>query len=192
MTQADILREEYVALRAEICQSISKQHEITIAGYGLASAALGYIIGSSSIDLRALAIIPLVFLAMTCLWSVECNRMVRASYYIGYVLWPEMCQDLGKPKNSGWETWIRIRTGEEGAFRTRQDFFQQIVIVFLPVILSLFAVIIVLIKTSGSPMWFWGLFIYSFILFFIWTLVYFRIRRISDLAAVSLPPEKTS
>ena len=123
MNHADILKEEYNALRTEICQSIAKQHEITLAGYGLASAAFGYVIGSNTVDWKSLAVIPLVLLAMTSLWSVECNRMVRASYYIGYILWPALCKIAQAYNNVGWETWIRIKSGQEGDFRWRQKFF---------------------------------------------------------------------
>ena len=47
MKPEQVLKEEYVALRTEICQSIAKQHQITLAGYGLASAVAGYLISAS-------------------------------------------------------------------------------------------------------------------------------------------------
>ena len=40
------------------------------------------------------AVVIVVFLA--ALWAVECNRMVRASFYIAYVSWPRMCKALGE------------------------------------------------------------------------------------------------
>jgi len=71
MKPEEVLKEEYVALRAEICQSIAKQHQITLAGYGLVSAASGYIIGAS--QWKAFIAIPTLFIAMAALcgqWNV--------------------------------------------------------------------------------------------------------------------------
>lgn len=44
-SEFELLREEYVALRTEICQSIAKQHQITLAGYALTAAIFGYVAG---------------------------------------------------------------------------------------------------------------------------------------------------
>ena len=184
MTPDEILKEEYVALRAEICQSIAKQHQITLAGYALVSAALGYIIGSSIVDWKALLVIPLLFIGMIALWAVECNRMVRASYYIAYELWPEMCATVDREKADGWETWIRLPTGNEGDFRKWQNQLQQIVIILVPFLVSLSLVVIVAICVRSDSKWFWPVCIFGCAIIIMWILIFRIIRRISDLAGV--------
>lgn len=86
----DILKEEYSALRTEIVQSISKQHQITLSGYGLTAVLVGYVLQANNQPWEMFVVIPFILIAMTSLWTVECNRMVRASYYIGYILWPSL------------------------------------------------------------------------------------------------------
>lgn len=82
----DRLKLEYEALRSEIRQSIDKQHQILLAGYAAIAAIFGYgYARTQETPLVGLAI-PAISLAMTALWAVECNRMVRASYYIGHRL----------------------------------------------------------------------------------------------------------
>ena len=66
-------------------------------------------------------------------------------------------------------------------------FFQQIVIVFLPCVLSLAAIIIILLYAQNSSVWFWGFAIYAVILIVFWIILYIQIRRISDLASVAPP-----
>ena len=71
MNPEELLKEEYVALRSEICQSIANEHQILLAGYALVSAATGYIIKVSI--WKALIAIPPLFIAMAALcgqWSV--------------------------------------------------------------------------------------------------------------------------
>ena len=112
----ELLKLEYEALRKEICQSIDKQHQILLAGYGAIAAIFGYAFArTQSTPLIALSI-PCVCLAMSCLWTVECNRMVRGSYYIGYVLWGDMRLATGYRGQAGWEAWIRaIRPNSHAA-----------------------------------------------------------------------------
>ena len=189
MNNAELLKEEYIALRAEICQSIAKQHQILLGGYGLTSAAIGYIFGSASTDWKRLVMIPLILLAMVALWTVECNRMVRASYYIGYVLWPELCKDVDRKTNEGWETWIRIRRGNEGGFRKRQDCLQQVVVVLLPFCLSVASVVVVLVYVWNDAAWSWVTSVFGLFLLSVWAVVYGAIRKISNLAAVVPSPK---
>jgi hypothetical protein len=184
MKPEELLKEEYIALRSEICQSIAKQHQITLAGYALVSAATGYMISAS--HWRALIAIPPLFIAMAALWAVECNRMVRAGYYIGYVLWPEICVLVGRSTSDGWETWIRLSEGNEGSFRKWQHLFQSIVIILIPLILSLTAILISAKSFKENIICFsvWPFVLYIIILFIIWGALYLVIRRISNLAGV--------
>lgn len=104
----DLYKEEYIALRAEILQSIAKQHQITLAGYALTGAIVGagYTVTKEFSMVSSLAI-PLVLLAMTALWVSERNRNIRASYYIGYFLWPELLattNERGDVNGIGWES----------------------------------------------------------------------------------------
>ena len=185
MQPEEVLKEEYIALRAEICQSISKQHQITFAGYTLVSAVTGYMITAS--HWRAFLAIPPLFIAMAALWAVECNRMVRASYYIGYVLWPEICTLVSRKSVDGWETWIRLTGGNEGSFRKWQHLLQCIVIVLIPVIFSIAAVLISVLAFKKDPSFsIWPALIYGIVLIIIWYTLYRIIRKVSNLA-VTIP-----
>lgn len=152
----EILLAEYQSLRAEILQSISKQHQILLGGYGLALTTFGYSLGTRGNSV--LIAIPIIFLAMSALWLVECNRVVRASYYIACILWPEIrkaADDYVGP--AGWEDWIRLRPGDESRldrklvheheishaddFRTRQSAYQKMVVVWLPSLPSALAIL---------------------------------------------------
>ena len=184
MEKCDILKDEYVALRTEICQSIAKQHQITLAGYGLTAAIIGYILGASSIDFRSLIVIPFIQIAMASLWAVECNRMVRASYYIGYQLWPSLCKIVKSDKIDGWETWIRIQDGNEGEFRKRQNYLQQIVIIFVPFLISLSATFIVFINVLKDKFWFCSIIAFGAFLILVWIFIYRNTKKISNLGAI--------
>src|SRR5262245_51983182 len=121
-TPFDLLKEEYVSLRSEIAQSITFQHRILIAGYGASGAIIGILASTSHLSWIGLMVIPFVFLAMIAVWTVECNRMVRASYYIGAVLWPDLCSSVGYHGTADWERWIRGPEGTPGgSFGDTQD-----------------------------------------------------------------------
>jgi hypothetical protein len=180
MSGLEVRIEEYKALRAEICQSIAKQHQILLSGYGLTAAAVGYLIGTAGTDWRGFAVVPMPLLAMTALWAVECNRMVRASYYIGFKLWPTLAEG-----NDGWEQWIRLRGDHPGEFRRRQDVLQQIVVVIIPVCLSTGSMIIAISSTVSEAEWLIGLSVFSVLLLGAWCWVYSHIRTVSDLAGIT-------
>jgi hypothetical protein len=180
-----LLKEEYVALRAEICQSIAQQHRILLSGYAAAATAFGIVIGSTAIGPKALFVVPLVLLAMVALWAVECNRMVRASYYIGYVLWPELCKVAGRTAETGWESWIRIQSGDEGWFRRRQHLFQQMVVVYVPFALSVAATAVAGAAAWGDGEWIFPISGFAVFSLIVWCIVYVNVRRISDLGAIN-------
>ena len=184
MDTSSILKDEYVALRAEICQSITQQHHILLSGYAAAGAAIGVVFGSSNVGPKALFVVPMILLAMASLWAVECNRMVRASYYIAYVLWPALCKAHGMPSTSGWESWIRIQDGNEGAFRRRQDKYQRIVVLYLPSGLGVAAISIAIGDALATPMWLYPILGFGALSFIIWVYLLASIRHISDLGAV--------
>ena len=95
--------------------------------------------------------------------------MVRASYYIGYVLWPEMCALVSRPSVDGWETWIRLSDGNEGSFRKWQHFLQSMVVVLVPMILSFSAVVISVFAFKNDPSYsIWPVVLYGIVLIFIW------------------------
>jgi hypothetical protein len=178
-TEAGLLRDEYVALRTEICQSITQQHHILLSGYAAAAAALGFSLRKDGIGEVALLAIPAAMLSMTALWIVECNRMVRASYYIGYKLWPELWRALGRVPGTGWETWIR----DEGKFRRRQHWFQLIVVCFAPAGFSLLS--IYAFWRNGKPQMheLVVIVIYAVIAIILWAFFYFELHNITDLGA---------
>ncbi len=182
MKPEEVLKEEYVALRAEICQSIAKQHQITLAGYGLVSAASGYIIDAS--QWKAFIAIPTLFIAMAALWAVECNRMVRATYYIGYVLWPEICALISRSNADGWEIWIRLSEGNEGSFRRWQHLLQCMVIIIVPIIFSMVAIVISASDFKKDPsLSVWPVLFFGAVIIVIWGILFSLIRKVSDLAA---------
>jgi hypothetical protein len=176
----DILKHEYVALRAEIRQSISKQHQITLAGYGLTVGFFGYVLQAGLSTRGTLVVVPLILVAMTMLWTTECNRMVRASYYIAYILWPSMRKYAGVVEEIGWETWIRDRKGHASDFRRRQCYLQLFVEVVVPAIVS-FAALSMSLQVLQLE-WVGALFVLVGIL---WLFLFWQVRKVSDLAAIT-------
>ena len=177
----DWCREEYLALRSEILQSISKQHQILLTGYGLAATLTGILIKDDS---AAIAAVPFALVAMTALWAVECNRMVRASYYIAAQLWPA---------RQGWETWIREIKGDASDFRENQHWLQLIVTVFIPIGATICVGVAAspkLIAALPNDVSVAVLVVYWVIIAAFWTLLARPIRRVSNLAAI-MPERRT-
>jgi hypothetical protein len=151
----DILKQEYIALRAEILQSISYQHQILLGGYGASGIYLSYILTKTSKEsdyFPALILIPFILYGMTSLWVVECNRMVRASYYIGRVLWRAIRKTVEDSSDeywhhAEWENWIRSKAGTASLFRERQHRAQSLVVFKGPVVLSLVAALVSIAST---------------------------------------------
>lgn len=176
----DWRREEYVALRAEIIQSIAKQHQILLSGYGLAATLTGFFIKDNG---AALAAVPFALVAMAALWTVECNRMVRASYYIAAHLWPE---------SHGWETWIRELRGDASDFRENQHWLQMIVTVFVPLGATLCvggAASPAIMASVPSHLSVPIVVVYWVLICAFWLALARPIRRVSNLAAI-LPDRK--
>ena len=142
MEPTDIVIEEYKALRTEIAQSIAKQHWIAVGGYLLAGTIVAAVLKEVESNLEGLLLIPLIFLSATCLWLVEANRMVRASYFIAYVCWPQLCQ-LTSHQYRGWEHWIRDDCSPNNKFGQLQDVFQRTSVIVIPGTLSLIAIVYV-------------------------------------------------
>ncbi len=183
----DLMKQEYLALRAEIVQSVEFQHRILIYGYGGAGVLFGYISAVNPQPMWfALICLPLILLAMIAQWVVECNRMVRASYYIGHVLWPEMCRAVpGMPNAVGWEKWIRRTEGVESDFRVRQDVAQRFVVRLLPGLLSLLCTVVALVQAfaQGLLLGLGGL-VLAVVLLLLWCRVFREVGKVSDLAKV--------
>jgi len=178
----NIQRDEYLALRTEICQSIVQQHHILLSGYGATAAAAGVVLGSDKVGPKALLVIPIVLLGMVSLWAVECNRMVRASYYIAYFLWPSICP--ASVGHLGWEAWIRIDR-DEGGFRKRQHTFQRFAVLYVPFLLSVTAVVVAASSVWEKPRWLNSIIGFNLILLLIWIYMFVEISKISNLSAVT-------
>lgn len=139
----DLLKLEYGALRAEILQSISYQHQILLGGYAATGVFMGFLIGKPPAYLPAFIAIPFILLGMASLWIVECNRMVRASYYIGRILWRALRKSVEASDDkhwlaAEWEHWIRSQgAGAASDFRSRQHRSQSVVVLRGPVALTL-------------------------------------------------------
>ena len=183
MSAFDMNKELFVALRAEICQSISKQHQIALGGYGLSAAIFGYIVSMSCPRWESLVVIPFVLLSMTSLWTVECNRMVRAGYFIGYFLWPALKDATHVTSNTNWETWIRSDNQHAKNFRRIQHHLQIFVVVVVPLVASVIALGIasyVLWKTSPYLFVFLALSCVC-----LWIYVVSAVRKVSNLRAMT-------
>jgi hypothetical protein len=180
---SSLLKEEYVALRAEICQSIAQQNRILLTGYAASATTVGIVLGSSTVGPKPLVVVPLILLAMIALWGVECNRMVRASCYISYVLWPELCKIAGPLTFAGWESWIRTEKGKEGEFRLRQHRFQLVAVVYVPMALSIAAVIAAASATWQDGHWLWPIVGFGALLLIALVIVFALVLPISDLGA---------
>lgn len=174
---------EYSALRTEITQSIAKQHSIAMGGYGLAAAMAGHLVTNNA--WAGLVVIPMIFTAMISLWAVECNRMVRASYYLAYESWKQLKIEIVALEGfGGWESWIRENSGDAGEFKNMQNMFQLIVVLWVPALLSLVALIpfsIEVFPNANRLMIFIGAFI---LVALVTGLFYWKIRLISNLAAL--------
>jgi hypothetical protein len=176
-------KQEYNTLRAEILQSIDKQHQIMLGGYVLTATIFGYIVSKGSQPVwQALAVIPFALLAMTSLWAVETNRMVRASYYIGKELIPVMMEESGIKLYSNWEAWVRSQDAVSKDFRTRQHHLQLIASCGIPIIVSICALALVTYHTWAKSHWVCiGLWIVVAIL---WEELTYQIIPISDLDGI--------
>jgi hypothetical protein len=139
----DIVLEEYKALRAEIAQSIVKQHWIVVGGYALAGTIAAALLKENKPNINGLLLIFLVFLSSTSLWLIEANRMVRASYFIAYAQWrrlQELADGNAIDDYDGWESWIRDSTAPNKYFCWLQDVFQRLADVAIPGAISASAV----------------------------------------------------
>jgi hypothetical protein len=193
----EILKLEYVALRAEIIQSISYQHQILLAGYGATGAFVGFVVtkGSSPGYFSALIIPPFILLGMSSLWAVECNRMVRASYYIGRILWRGLRDGAGDPRALDWECWIRSKTGAASRFRERQHKTQMRVVFWGPLFLSTLTSALSIVDAFTTPPPVPGLqpilpsilIALALIVGVLWWRIRLEIRPVSDLAVEQVP-----
>lgn len=187
----DLLKQEYGALRSEIIQSISYQHQILLGGYGATGVYLGYLVGKPAEYLPVLIVVPFILLGMASLWIVECNRMVRASYYIGRVLWRALrkCVDECDDAHwlcAEWEHWIRSTSGAASSFRLRQHRAQSVVVLRGPVALSLLSAGVAVYRgwKVGSSLGI-ALAIAGLVSLWLWWRIHCDLLEISDLGATS-------
>ena len=186
----ELLKEEFIALRSEICQSISKQHHITLSGYGVTAATFGYLAGMKNSFWEGLFIIPFILLAMSSLWTVECNRMVRAGYYIGCILWPELKSSVSYNGRADWEAWIRKSENVPQKFGAVQHYMQMYVVVYVPILISLVSMIV-------ASKCFWEksrilTAIVWLVLFILWLFLFIRIRKITNLSEIKWDEDNKS
>ncbi|MEQ1842814.1 MAG: hypothetical protein ABL994_20635, partial [Verrucomicrobiales bacterium] len=194
----DLLKLEYAALRAEILQSISYQHQILLGGYGATGVYCGYILGKPVEYLPALIAVPFILLGMASLWIVECNRMVRASYYIGSILWPALRATIDASDDphysaAGWEGWIRTAPGAPAQFRLRQHHAQAVVVFRGPLVLSASAAAIAVYQSyflhlHASQWEVWICYSLATLIALLWLRIGLDLRQISDLGASKFPP----
>ena len=192
----EICKEQYTALRSEILQSIDKQHQIMLGGYALSATIFGYIVSKG--DWHGLPVIPFTFLAMTSLWAVETNRMVRASYFIAFELLPKMINLVSSEQQGipNWESWVRSDVNHAKDFCKRQHYLQMLVAFWIPLLVSIIVMIVVHFtpvksirasKSVSSLMLYGSL---DVVLGFLWLYVGWFIVGISNLAAIQ--PSKYS
>lgn len=193
----ELLKLEYAALRAEIVQSISYQHQILLGGYGTTGVFFGYIIGKPVEYLPALIAVPFILIGMASLWIVECNRMVRASYYIGRILWRALRGTVPPSDDkhwlsTEWEHWIRSKVGDASEFRQRQHRSQSVVVLRGPVVLSILSAGFAIYRGwkldhyLGMTLAIAGLFAA-----WLWWRIRCELREISDLGATSFSDSPT-
>lgn len=130
---------------------------------------------------KALFVVPVILTAMVALWAVECNRMVRASFYIATELWDRIRND--ESRDDGWETWIRRSDGIEGRFRKRQHHLQKIVTLYLPCGLTAVGFLLSLISNRADLAWFLPILALALLVFVIWVYLLLEIPKISDLGS---------
>ena len=180
----DLFSAEYSALRDEICQSIGLQHRILLTGYAATAAIFGYVAAMKPPFWPALICIPFILLAMTSLWAVECNRMVRASSYIQTVLWPALRIIALVPESSavGWEAWIRSTEKSPGGFSRRQDHSQRFVVSFVPLAITIICVIASSYSAWGTDIRLaWVVIATGVLAFGLWIPTVIRVRGVSNL-----------
>lgn len=202
-----LLSLEYTALRAEIVQAISYQHQILLAGYGATGAYFSYVLAKlpDTASLVALVAVPFILLGMTSLWAVECNRMVRASYYIARILWRALRKEVAPEPESlahweaaEWEVWIRASDSRSVAssFRVRQHRAQSIVVFWGPFLFSVLASIGAMlgawqVRFELLPVSVVRIAVGLMVLFAaaLWIPIYSDLRVISDLGKSPIPDE---
>ena len=123
---------------------------------------------------------PLVFMAMTGLWVVECNRMVRAGYYIRNILWPEMKRITGYAGTAEFQQWIRLGKGHEASvFRERQDRLQLVAVAILPCLVSVGYLGVALWFNAPDPFWLWTTVVILAIVVIFWLWIRKYVRELS-------------
>ena len=172
---------EFQALRAEILQSISMQHRILLAGYG-ALATFGGFLVAGSYDWPVPAVLPMLAIATTALWTVECNRMVRASYYLAIHVWPALGPaSQAAASVEGWERWIRSEDSAATEFRSIQDRMQLVVVGWIPVGATVAGMLTALYRSEWLTC---GPWVISIAYGLIWLLVLPRTGLVSDLRRI--------
>lgn len=175
-----LLIEEYRTLRSEIQESIKHQHQILLSGYAAALATIGA-------KVNAFVIAPFVLFVMFALWSAECNRMVRAGYYIAFFLWPELSRNGYQYRGkANWELWVRCEA--ETPFGRSQHIFQQIVVFWAPILGSVLSLAFFATRADIVPQLNWWLrigFLAVFLTMLIaWVWLWRRGSRFSRLAGI--------
>jgi hypothetical protein len=141
----------------------------------------------------SLATVPFIFLAVASLWTVEANRMIRASYYIGHVLWPIIKRELEMSDPTGWETWIRQMVKPEdmlgsshavqaNLFRKMQHILQSFVAFYIPCVASF-----VTLGVTSRSLWALSPFLCTslwVITLTAWSFTFTQLRKVTNLSAV--------
>jgi hypothetical protein len=183
----DILKEAYILLRGEIGQSVAKQHQILLGGYSMIILIIGYAFGKDALSYDAAIVVPLVVLAMSSLWLVEANRMVRASNFLAFHVWDKFERLCDLPESLNWEKYC-YRKGTRLQKRSclNQYLGQMMVTVVMPLAISIFCMFQVfnnplskiVFAFGKTPFW-----IGCFIWLSIFLLMTYRISQVSNLAS---------
>jgi hypothetical protein len=188
----ELLKEEYTSLRAEICQSITYQHQILLGGYAASGALFGYIATAQEPLWTALAALPFAFLAMASLWIVEYNRMVRAGHYIAYFLWPQWKDAAGCKEDprfkTEWEIWVRMKAGIAESFGKTQHQQQRMVVIVVPLLASVLSAAIAVYTSWQRRREVHGLQVLAVLVVIVtalilWTMLSVKFEKISKLSA---------
>lgn len=183
----DILKEVYGVLRVEIGRSVAKQHQILLGGYTMVTLMLGYAFGRDAVSHDAAIAIPLLVLTMSSLWLVEANRLVRASNFIAFKIWPKLELLAELPSDLNWEIYCYQKvTKLQQRSCVNQHLGQMMVTVVMPLVVSFFCMLQVfnhagsrIVPALGTKVFWTACSIWLVVFLF----MAYRINQVSNLAS---------
>lgn len=130
--------------------------------------------------------IPFVSLSMSSLWLVEASRMVRASNFIAFFVWPELEKLTGIQNNLNWEIYCyKTNSKLQKRYSINQFIGQMMVTVLIPFAISGFCVTQTLYQSDSKLLTGGGSFLF-WIICILWCSAFafigFRIYQVSKLS----------